>query len=67
MWKYIAASLFFMIGIGEIVLALNGRIREIVVKNSPVRSKRAEPFFLLVAGLSALAMGLGILFYDLFL
>ncbi len=66
MWKYIAASFFFVIGIVEILLALNNRLREALMKNSLVRSKRAEPLFLFLAGLSALVMGLGIIFYDSF-
>ena len=66
MWKYIFASLLSIIGIVEIVLSLNKRLREAVMQNSPVRSRRSEPYVLLLAGISALAMGLGFLFYGLF-
>jgi hypothetical protein len=65
MWKYIVASFFFIIGCLELILAANKGIREAVMKNSLVRSKRAEPLILFLAGLSAIAMGLGILFYHL--
>ena len=64
MWKYIAASLLFAFGALELLLALNGRLREAVMKNSLVRSKRAEPLVLLAAALSAFLTGLAILFYD---
>jgi hypothetical protein len=67
MWKYIFASILFFIGIVEIVLALHGGLREALMQSSPVRSKRAEPHALLLAGISALVMGIGILFYGLFL
>ncbi len=66
MWKYIVASFFLIIGAVEILLALNGRLRETVMQNSLVRSKRSEPLFLWLAGLSALAMGLGIIIYNRF-
>jgi hypothetical protein len=66
MWKYISAFLLCAIGVTEVILALNGRLRDAVMQSSPLRSKRAEVPTLLVAGLSALVMGLGILFYGLF-
>ena len=65
MWKYILASGFFVIGIFEIVLALNARLREALLKTSPVRITGAESPALLFAGISALVMGIGILFYGL--
>ena len=65
MWKYILACLLCAVGIAEVILALNSGLREAVMRNSPVRSGRAEAPVLLAAGLSALAMGLGILFYGL--
>ena len=65
MWKYILASAFFVIGIFEIVLALNTGLREALLKTSPVRVKGAESPALLFAGISALVMGLGILFAGL--
>jgi len=65
MWKYIFASILLFIGVVEIVLALHGGLREALMQSSPVRSKSAERPALLFAGLSALIMGLGILFYGL--
>jgi hypothetical protein len=66
MLKYILACLLCAFGIAEVILALNGSLREAVMRNSLVRSKRAEAPVLLVAGLSALAMGLGMLCYGFF-
>jgi hypothetical protein len=66
MWKYICAFLLCTIGVTEVILALNGRLRDALMRGSPLRSKRAEVPTLLVAGLSALVMGLGILFYGLY-
>ncbi|HEX8096482.1 MAG TPA: hypothetical protein VF507_00540 [Pyrinomonadaceae bacterium] len=66
MLKYAAASFLLFIGLVEIVLALSGRLREAVMRNSLVRNKRAEAPLLFLAGLSALAMGIGILFYGLY-
>lgn len=66
MWKYISAFLLCVIGVTEVILALNGRLRDAVMQSSPFRSKRAEVPMLLVAGLTALVMGLGILFYGLY-
>ena len=67
MWKYILASTFSVIGILEIVLALHRGLREAVMQTSPVRFKHAESSVFLLAGVSALVMGMGILFYGLFL
>lgn len=67
MWKYILASAFLVIGIVEIILALNERLRDAVMQTSPVRFKQAESSAFLLAGISALVMGLGILFYGLLL
>ncbi|MDT4953677.1 MAG: hypothetical protein QOJ02_1815 [Acidobacteriota bacterium] len=66
MWKYIAAVFFFIIGCVELLLAVNGNLRETLLKNSMIRSKRAEPTLLFIAGLSAIAIGIGILFYHLY-
>ena len=66
MWKYIAAALFFIIGSLELLLALNGKLRETLLKNSLVRSKRAEPPLLFIAGLSAIFIGVWILLYQRF-
>ena len=65
MWKYILAFTLCVIGIVEIVLALNGGLREAVMKTSPVRFKEAESSAFLLAGISALVMGIGILCYGL--
>lgn len=65
MWKYIFASIFLFIGVVEIVLAFHAGLREALMQSSPVRSKLVERPALLFAGLSALIMGLGILFYGL--
>jgi hypothetical protein len=67
MWKYILAAILLLIGIVEIVLALHGGLREAVMQSSPVRLKQAESSAFLLAGISALVMGLGFLFYGLFL
>ena len=67
MWKYILASILFVIGILEIILALHGGLREAVMQTSPLRFKQSESPMFLLAGISALVMGLGILFYGLFL
>lgn len=66
MWKYILASTLLVIGILEIVLALHGNLREALMKTSPLRLKQAESSAFLLAGISALVMGIGILFYGLF-
>ena len=66
MWKYILASTLLLIGIVEIVLALHKGLREAVLQTSPVRSKHAESPALLLAGISALVMGIGILLYGWF-
>jgi len=65
MWKYILASTLLVIGIVEIVLALHGGLREALMQTSPVRLKEAESSAFLFAGVSALVMGIGILFYGL--
>lgn len=65
MWKYILAFTLSVIGIVEIVLALNTRLREALMKTSPVRLKEAESSAFLLAGISALVMGIGIIFYGL--
>jgi hypothetical protein len=64
MWKYILAITFFVIGIFEIVLALNANVREALMKTSPVRLKGAESSAFLLAGISALVMGTGILLFG---
>ena len=66
MWKYIFASILFVIGILEIVLALHRGLREALMQTSPLRLKQAESSAFLLAGISALVIGIGILFYGLF-
>jgi hypothetical protein len=67
MWKYILASIFLLIGILEIVLALHVGLRDALMQTSPVRFKQAESRMFLLAGISALVMGLGFLLFELFL
>lgn len=67
MWKYILASTLLVIGIVEVVLALHRGLREAVMQTSPVRLKHAESPMFLLAGISALVMGIGILIYELIL
>ena len=66
MWKYILAATLLIIGIVEIVLALRGDLREALMQTSPVRLGPAESSAFLLAGISALVIGLGILFYGFF-
>jgi hypothetical protein len=66
MWKYILGSILLVIGIVEIVLALHGGLREALMQTSPLRLKQAESSAFLLAGISALVMGIGMLFYGLF-
>lgn len=66
MWKYILAAVLIVIGILEIVLALRGDLRDALMQTSPLRLKQAESSAFLLAGISALVMGIGILFYGLF-
>ena len=67
MWKYFFAAFLFLAGALEILLALNGRLREEIMKSSPIQSKRSTPVFLFLSGLSAFAMALAIIFYNRFL
>ena len=64
MWKYILASILLVIGILEIVLALHRGLREALMQTSPLRFKDAESSMFLLAGISALVMGLGILLFG---
>jgi hypothetical protein len=66
MWKYVAAALLFFVGTLEIVLALNGRLRDEIMKNSPLPLPGSARYYLFFAGLSAFALALGILFYSRF-
>ena len=64
MWKYIFASTLLVIGILEIILAFHRDLREALMQTSPLRLKQAESSAFLLAGISALVMGIGILFYG---
>jgi hypothetical protein len=64
MWKYIFAATLLVIGIFEIILAFHGGLREALMKTSPLRLKQAESSAFLLAGISALVMGIGILFFG---
>ena len=66
MWKYILAVTLLVIGILEIVLALHRDLREALMQTSPLRLKQAESSAFLLAGISALVMGIGILLYGWF-
>ena len=66
MWKYILSLTLLVVGIVEIILALHGGLREAVMQTSPVRFKHGESSAFLLAGISALVMGVGILLYGLF-
>lgn len=65
MWEYILASILLVIGLFEIVLALHRGLRDALMQTSPLRFKQAESSVFLLAGISALVTGLGILFYGL--
>ena len=67
MWRYCGATFFILIGALEIILALNKRMRDEIMKNSPVPATRAMPWALLFAALSAFAIALGLLFYNRFI
>ena len=64
MWRYVLVAFLILIGVIEIGLALNKPMRDEIMKNSPIRSTRATPTFLLLAGVSAFVMALALLFYD---
>ena len=67
MWKYILGLTLLVVGIVEIILGLHGGLREAVMQTSPVRFKHGESPAFLLAGISALVMGIGILLYGLLL
>ena len=66
MWKYILAITLSVIGIAEIVLGLSATLREELMKTMPVRSRLVESPMFLLAGISALVTGIGILVFGLF-
>ena len=63
-WKYILASALLVIGIVELILAFHGGLREALMQTSPVRLKEAESSAFLLAGISALVMGIGLLVFG---
>ena len=67
MWRYCGATFFILIGALELILALNKRMRDEIMKNSPVPATRAMPWTLFFAALSAFAIALGLLFYNRFI
>jgi len=66
MWKYVLAITLLVVGIVEILLALHGGLREALMQTSPMRFKQGESSMFLLAGVSALVTGVGILLYGLF-
>jgi len=64
MWKYILAAFLILMGVIEILLALNKPLLDEIMKNSPIKSPRSSSRFLLLSGLSAFVMALALLFYD---
>ena len=66
MWRYCGAAFFIFIGALEIILALNKRMRDEIMKNALVQPKRGLPVTLFLAALSAFAIALGLLFYNRF-
>ena len=67
MWRYVLAAFLILMGVIEILLALNKPMRDEIMKNSPIPSTRVTPFFLLLSGVSAFGMALVLLFYNRFL
>lgn len=65
MWKTVIAIFLLFIGAVEILLAFNSRLRDAVMSNSPVRPKGGSSVVFLLAGLSAVGLGLGILLFGL--
>ena len=66
MWRYILASILTIIGILEIIVALHKGLRDALMQMIPVRYKQAESSAFLLAGISALVMAIGLLFFGSF-
>ncbi len=66
MWRYILASILTIIGILEIIVALHKGLRDALMQTIPVRYKQAESSAFLLAGISALVMAVGLLFFGSF-
>jgi len=64
MWRYCGASIFIFIGVLELVLAINKRVRDELMKNSPVKLSRGVSVTFLLAALSAFGFAAAILFYN---
>jgi hypothetical protein len=67
MWRYCGAAFFFFIGGLEMILALNKRMRDEIMRNAPVQPKRGLPVTLFLAALSAFAIALALLFLNRFI
>jgi len=63
MWRYCGASVFILIGALEVVLAVNKRVRDELMKNSPVQLSRGVSVTFLVAALSAFSIAAAFLFF----
>ena len=63
MWRYCGASVFILIGALEVVLAVNKRVRDELMKNSPVKLSRGVSVTFLVAALSAFSIAAAFLFF----
>ena len=66
MWRYLLGGFLIVIGLVEILLALNKPLRDELIKNSPVQSVLSSPVYLLLAGVSALIIALPLLLYGWF-
>ena len=67
MWRYCGAAFFFLLGALEIILALNKRMRDEILKNSPLPGTRAMPLTLFLAAISAFVIAIGLLFFNRFI
>ena len=63
MWRYCGASVFILIGVLELVLALNRRVRDELMKNSPIQLSRGMSVTFVIAALSAFSIAAAILFF----
>ena len=63
MWRYCGASVFILIGALELVLAVNKRVRDELMKNSPVQLSKGVSVTFLVAALSAFGIAAAFLFF----
>ncbi len=63
MWRYCGAAFFVFIGALELLLALNKRVRDELMKNSPIKLTRSMSVTFLVAALSAFGIAAAFLFF----